>query len=36
MADAIVAGIAKAHNLVIAACNTKHFLPFERGLDPRE
>lgn len=28
MADAIIAGIAKAHNLVIVTRNTKHFLPF--------
>ncbi|MEO1610354.1 MAG: type II toxin-antitoxin system VapC family toxin [Pseudomonadota bacterium] len=31
MADAIIAGIAKAHNLTIVTCNTKHFLPF--GID---
>lgn len=28
MADAIIAGIAKAHNLVIVTRNTRHFLPF--------
>jgi predicted nucleic acid-binding protein len=28
MADAIVAGIAKAHGLTIVTRNTKHFLPF--------
>ena len=28
MADALIAGIAKAHDLVIVTCNTKHFLPF--------
>lgn len=28
MADAIVAGIAKAHDLVVVTRNTKHFLPF--------
>ncbi len=28
MADAIIAGIAKAHDLVIVTRNTKHFLPF--------
>lgn len=28
MADAIIAGIAKAHDLVIVTYNTKHFLPF--------
>jgi toxin FitB len=28
MADAIVAGIAKAHGLVIVTRNTRHFLPF--------
>jgi predicted nucleic acid-binding protein len=31
MADAIIAGVAKAHDLVIVTRNTKHFLPF--GLD---
>ncbi len=29
MADAAIAGIAKAHDLVIVTRNTKHFLPFE-------
>jgi predicted nucleic acid-binding protein len=29
MADAIIAGIAKAHDLVIVTMNKKHFLPFE-------
>ena len=28
MADAIIAGIAKAHDLNIVTCNTRHFLPF--------
>lgn len=28
MADAIIAGIAKAHDLVIVTRNTRHFLPF--------
>ncbi len=28
MADAVVAGIAKAHDLVVVTRNTKHFLPF--------
>lgn len=28
MADAVIAGIAAAHELVIVTCNTKHFLPF--------
>lgn len=28
MADAAIAGIAKAHDLVIITCKTKHFLPF--------
>lgn len=28
MADAIVAGIAKAHDLVVVTGNTKHFVPF--------
>lgn len=28
MADAIVAGIAQAHDLVVVTCNAKHFLPF--------
>jgi predicted nucleic acid-binding protein len=32
MADAIIAGIAKAHDLVIVTCNKKHFLPFEIGV----
>jgi predicted nucleic acid-binding protein len=29
MADAIIAGIAKAHDLVIITSNTGHFLPFD-------
>jgi predicted nucleic acid-binding protein len=28
MADATIAGIAKAHDLVIVTANAKHFLPF--------
>jgi predicted nucleic acid-binding protein len=28
MADAIIAGIAQAHDLYIITGNTKHFLPF--------
>lgn len=28
MADAIIAGMAKAHDLVVVTGNTKHFLPF--------
>jgi hypothetical protein len=28
MADAVIAGIAAAHELVIVTRNTKHFLPF--------
>ncbi len=32
MADAIIAGIAKAHDLVIVTRNTKHFLPFGAGI----
>lgn len=28
MADAIVAGVAQAHELVVVTCNAKHFLPF--------
>jgi predicted nucleic acid-binding protein len=32
MADAIIAGIAKAHDLVIITRNTKHFLPFGVGV----
>jgi toxin FitB len=32
MADAIIAGIAKAHDLVIVTRNTKHFLPFGIGV----
>lgn len=28
MADAVIAGIAKAHDLHIVTCNMKHFLPF--------
>ena len=29
MADAVIAGTAAAHELVIVTCNTKHFLPFD-------
>ncbi len=37
VADAIVAGIAKAHDLAIVTRNTKHFLPFGgRVLSPDE
>ena len=32
MADAAIAGIAKAHDLVIVTANTKDFLPFGVGL----
>lgn len=32
MADATVAGMAKAHDLVVVTCNTKHFLPFGVGV----
>ncbi len=32
MADAIIAGIAKAHDLVVVTRNTKHFLPFGVGV----
>lgn len=32
MADAIIAGVAKAHDLVIVTRNTKHFLPFGLGV----
>jgi len=32
MGDAIVAGIAKAHDLTIITRNTKHFLPFGAGM----
>lgn len=28
MADAIIAGIAAAHDLIVVTSNTKHFLPF--------
>jgi predicted nucleic acid-binding protein len=28
MADAMIAGIAKAHDCTIVTCNMKHFLPF--------
>ena len=28
MADAVIAGIAAAHELVVVTCNTRHFLPF--------
>jgi toxin FitB len=31
MADAAIAGIAKAHDLVVVTCSVKHFLPF--GID---
>jgi predicted nucleic acid-binding protein len=35
MADAIIAGIAKVHDLQIVTCNTKHFLPFDLAVsDP--
>ena len=34
MADAIIAGIAKAHGLRIITCNTKHFLPFGVAVSP--
>lgn len=36
MADAAIAGIAKAHDLVIVTRNTKHFLPFEIGVSSPE
>jgi predicted nucleic acid-binding protein len=29
MADATIAGIAKAHDLLVVTRNTKHFLPFD-------
>ena len=29
MADAAIAGIARAHDLVVVTRNTKHFLPFD-------
>lgn len=32
MADAIIAGIAKVHDLVIVTCNIRHFLPFGVGV----
>jgi len=32
MADTLIAGIAKAHDLVIVTCNTKHFSPFGIGV----
>ncbi len=32
MADAMIAGIAKARDLMIVTLNTKHFLPFEIGV----
>ncbi len=32
MADAVIAGIAKAHDLMIVTLNTKHFLPFAVGV----
>ncbi len=28
MADAVIAGIAEAHELIVVTSNTKHFLPF--------
>jgi toxin FitB len=28
MANAVIAGIAAAHELIVVTCNTKHFLPF--------
>ncbi|CAH1652627.1 hypothetical protein CHELA40_10679 [Chelatococcus asaccharovorans] len=28
MADAVIAGIAAAHELIVVTCNAKHFLPF--------
>ncbi len=34
MADAIIAGIAKAHDLVVVTRNAKHFLPFGIGVSP--
>lgn len=37
MADATIAGIAKAHDLAIVTRNTKHFLPFDvRAITPDE
>ena len=37
MADAIIAGIAKAHNLVVVTRNTRHFLTFgEHVVAPEE
>ena len=32
LADATVAGIAKAHDLVVVTCNTRHFIPFNVGV----
>ena len=32
MADATIAGIAKAHDLVVVTLDTKHFLPFGGGV----
>jgi len=32
MADATIAGIAKAQDLVVVTRNTKHFLPFGIGV----
>jgi predicted nucleic acid-binding protein len=32
MADAIVAGVAQAHDLVVVTCNIRHFLPFGIGV----
>ncbi|HVY15586.1 MAG TPA: type II toxin-antitoxin system VapC family toxin [Rhodopila sp.] len=36
MADAIIAGIAKAHDLHIVTRNTKHFLPFGSSVSSPE
>ena len=33
MADAVIAGIAQAHGLVVVTRNTKHFLPFGVEVD---
>jgi hypothetical protein len=32
MADATVAGIAKANDLIVMTLNTKHFVPFGVGV----
>lgn len=32
MADAIIAGIAQAHDLIVVTRNTRHFLPFGVGV----